>query len=348
FIDGLIEKVGDKAREDHELLKKYRSLETQTKASSPVNPWDVAYYNDQILKTEYNVDNEKIREYLPMKQCLDGMFELYEGLLGLEFRKVESASVWHEEVELYDVYEGDKLQGRFYLDLFPRPDKESWFYGVTLSDGKATDVGYEVPVSMLLGNFTRPTETLPSLLSHRELSTLFHEFGHIVNGMSYKGEFASQSNSLSDFGEAMSQIFENWIWNYDILSSFAKHYETGEVLPKEMFDNMLEAKNVSSGLSAISSLSRCTYDMMLYDKYEPTTAVSTDELWRQIDRQIDIAPWYVEDTHPQASWIHINTHPVYMYGYTWSRVYAQDMFTEFEKNGLRDTATGIRYRELIL
>ena len=211
-----------------------------------------------------------------------------------------------------------------------------------------TNEGYEVPVSMLLGNFTRPTDKLPSLLSHNELSTLFHEFGHIVEGMSYNGEFSTQGNSKADFAEAMSQIFENWIFDYDILSSFAKHYETGEVFPKDMFDSMISAKNVSSGLGAQGSLRRCIYDMNLYDKYNPETPFDTDQLWRDIDKQMGVMNSYIEGTHTQASWIHINTHPVYMYGYLWSEVFAQDMFTVFEKNGLKDQATGLRYRNLIL
>ena len=248
---------------------------------------------------------------------------------------------------MYEVYEGESLKGQFYLDLYPRPNKESWFYGVPLTPGRATDQGYEVPVSMLLGNFPRPTETLPSLLSHSELNTLFHEFGHIMDGMSYNGAYAFQSSSKPDFVEAMSQIFENWIWDYEILSSFTKHYETGEVLPRKMFDNMLKAKNVSSGLKAQYSLRNCVYDMTLYDKYDPASPLPTDDIWRKIDQEMAM-PLYIEGTHPQASWIHINTHPVYYYGYLWSEVYAQDMFTVFEENGLRDQESGRKYRNLIL
>ncbi|MCP4457985.1 MAG: Zn-dependent oligopeptidase, partial [Cytophagales bacterium] len=286
--------------------------------------------------------------YLPMKKCLEGVFTIYQELLGFEFRKVEKGSVWHEEIEMYEVYEEGKLKGRFYLDLFPRPNKESWFYAVDLTSGRNTPEGYEVPVAMLLGNFTRSTETLPSLLSHGELSTLFHEFGHVMDAMAYEGEFAYQANSKSDFGEAMSQIFENWIWDYEMLSSFAQHYETGETLPKETFDNMLRAKNVGSGLGSIASLRRCVYDLNLYDKFDPDAPVDTDELWKNIDDELGVMPQHAEGTHYQANWIHINTHPVYMYGYLWSEVYAQDMFTEFEKNGLTDKETGMRYRKLIL
>jgi Zn-dependent oligopeptidase len=348
FIDDLVNKSKEKALKDLSALKDIRNREAKIQSNEPPNPWDIAYYNNQILKTQYNVDHELIRNYLPMDDCLSGMFEIYQQLLGLEFRKLEDAAVWHEEVETYEVYESDRLVGRFYLDLFPRPNKESWFYGVPLNYGRQTDSGYEIPVSMLLGNFTRPTDSKPSLLSHRELSTLFHEFGHIVDGMSYKGEFSLQSYSKADFAEAMSQIFENWIWDYEILNSFAKHYETGEVLPKEMFDNMVNAKNVSSGLNAQGSLRACIYDMNLYDKYDPAVTLDTDDLWRKIDEEMGVMNRYVEGTHPQANWIHINTHPVYMYGYLWAEVFAQDMFTVFEKSGLRDPETGLRYRNLIL
>lgn len=347
FLNDLIDRSKAKAKSDVAMLEKQKRDDLHQKNAS-LQPWDIDYYKNQILKTQYQIDNEALRGYFPMDQCLKGMFDIYQKLLGMRFKKVSNPSVWHKEVEMYEVYEGDKLKGRFYLDLFPRPNKETWFYGVNITSGKQTDKGYELPVAMLLGNFTRPTQTQPSLLSRKELNTLFHEFGHIVNMMSYDGEFSSQSNSKDDFTESMSQLFENWIWDYDIVSSFAKHYKTGEVLPKATFDKMLKAKNLGSGLSSITMLRRCLYDMNLYDKYDPQAPAPTDKLWQDIDKQLGVTDFYVPGTHTQASWIHINTHPVYMYGYLWSEVYAKDMFTEFEKNGLTDTNTGVRYRELIL
>ena len=348
FINDLVSLSKEKAKQDVRQLEAEKKKDVKKKKDAKLQPWDVAYYKNQILKKEYQVNKEELRAYFPMQECLKGMFEIYQQLLGLEFKKVSNPSVWHEEVELYEVFENGKLKGRFYLDLFPRPNKETWFYGVPLTPGMATADGYEVPVSMLLGNFTRPTKTQPSLLSQRELNTLFHEFGHIVNEMAYHGEFASQADSKSDFVESMSQLFENWIWDYDILSSFAKHYQTGEVLPKSTFDKLQQAKNLSSGLNLIGSLRNCMYDMNLYDRYNPSKPLNTDKLWQQIDKQLGVIKSYVPGTHKQAAWIHINTHPVYMYGYLWSEVYAQDMFTLFKQNGLRDTKTGVRYRELIL
>ncbi|MDX2431087.1 MAG: M3 family metallopeptidase [Bacteroides sp.] len=347
FLNDLISRATEKAEADLETLKDFRNEFTGVKSASSVNAWDRAYYRNQLLISKYQVDQEEIREYLPMDESLAGMLSIYEKVLGVKYLKVENPSVWHEDVLLYEVLEDGAVTGRFYLDLYPRPNKESWFYGVEITPGKLTESGQEVPSCMLLGNFTAPTEKIPSMISHGELSTLFHEFGHIMDNMSYKGEFAWQSGSKEDFAEAMSQIFENWIWDYDMLSSFAKHYETGEVLPRELFDNMLNAKNVTSGLDALGSLRSCVYDMMLYDQFDPSKEMDSDEMWRQIDEKLNL-PMYVEGTHPQANWIHINTHPTYYYGYLWAEVYAQDMFTVFKENGLTDTETGLRYRKLIL
>ncbi|MEP3388590.1 MAG: M3 family metallopeptidase [Reichenbachiella sp.] len=347
FVNGLVEASKGKAITDLKELDQARAKYSNG-VDEALDSWDMSYYKNEILKNEYNVDPEEIRNYLPMDECLKGMFAVYQNLLNYEFKKVENGSVWHEEVEMYEVFEAGNLKGRFYLDLYPRPNKETWFYCVPLVSGKQKPEGYEVPEAMLLGNFTRPTETLPSLLSHNELSTLFHEFGHIMDQMAYTGEYSLQHDSKSDFTEAMSQIFENWIWDYETVSSFAKHYETGEVLPKETFDNMLKAKNVASGYSAIGSLRNCMYDLNLYNLYDPSNKIATDDLWKKVDQELGIKDFYVEGTHKQASWIHINTHPVYYYGYLWSDVYAQDMFSVFEKNGLQDQATGVKYRKLIL
>ncbi len=167
FLNDLIDKSKEKAKSDLQILQELKKKDTHNILSTTLMDWDVDYYTNQILKTQYQVDHEKIREYLPMEQCLTGILDVYETLFGLEFRKIDDASVWHEEVDMYEIYDGENLMGRFYLDLFPRPNKESWFYGVELKSGRATKDGYEVPSSMLLGNFTRPTETLPSLISFK-------------------------------------------------------------------------------------------------------------------------------------------------------------------------------------
>jgi Zn-dependent oligopeptidase len=347
FLDDLTARTAEKASSDLERLKQFRFDTDAIPVDKRLQPWDTGYYANSLIKTEYGVDSEEVREYLPMAGALEGMMVLYQELFDLEFRKVDDPSVWHEEVEMYNVYDNDELAGRFYLDLFPRPDKESHMYGVPLTPGGMRPEGREVPTAMLLGNFTRPSDDLPSLITHAELRTLFHEFGHIVDAVSFTGDFALQKYSRADFQEAMSQIFENWIWDYSVVSTFAKHYETGEVLSEEIFESMLAAKNVNSGLGAQGMVRLSTYDMMLYNQYNPDDPMPTDDIWHFIADRFAYST-FIEGTHPQASWIHINTHPVYYYGYLWSRVYAQDLFTLFEENGLRDTDTGKRYRQLIL
>jgi len=347
FLNDLTEATGDKAVRDLERLKAFRNKYSGISIAEPLNPWNLGYFYNELLKTEYGVDPEEVRKYLPLEPVLTGMMDIYQQLLGLEFRAVDNPSVWHESVDLYEVYEDGQLIGRFYLDLFPRPNKESHFYGVPLTSGNQQPGGYEIPVAMLLGNFTPSSDELPSLVSHSELRTLFHEFGHIAASMAFNGKYAVQNGSLPDFAEAMSQIFENWIWDYDILKTFARHYDTGEVLPEETFGNMLAAKNLISGIGAQSGVRRSMYDMELYNRYDPDDPTPTDQIWRDLAEKFAYSG-YIDGTHPQAAWIHINTHPTYYYGYLWSRVYAQDMFTQFEANGLLDTKTGKRYLRLVL
>lgn len=349
FLNGLVEAATPKALEDIEVLKTFRNETLNTPNDSrPINPWNLEYYKNQLLKTKYQLDDEKIREYFPMDACLEGMLTLYQELLGLEFRKVVNPSVWHEDVTMYEVYENGKMTGRFYLDLYPRPNKEAFFYANPLTWGRQFENGYEIPSAMLLGNFTKPTDSQPSLLSSYQLRMLFHEFGHIVNMMAYEGPYTGLYWVKDDFAEGLSQIFENWVDDYDIISSFARHYETGEIFPKELFDNRLKAKNESSGLNAMYWLRRALYDTTIYDKYDPEKPLNTDDLWNDIDTELGIMNMTIAGTHPQASWTHIHGSAVYYYGYLWSEVYAQDMFTEFKKNGLRDTETGMKYKKLIL
>ncbi len=348
FLDDLFERSMEKGKRDYEEVKQIRNVYLGTESTEDINVWDYNFYRNMLFKEKYQLDKEKIREYFSMDLCLDGMFKTYQKLLGLKFTEVRDGSLWHEEARMFEVRRENQLIGRFYLDLFPRPNKNTHAYQMTFAAGKATNNGYQLPTSLLLTNFTRPTKDKPSLISHRELRTLYHEFGHVMNMMAYDGELAIQSQTKRDFVEAMSQIFENWIWDYDILSSFAKHYQTGEVLPKEVFDKMVASKNVGSGINTLLRVGLCYYDMTMYHKYDPQKPLSTIDIWKEVDKKRGFYPTYVEGTHREASWIHINGYPVYYYGYLWSRVFAQDMFTNFEQNGLLDTETGKRYSKLIM
>ena len=216
--------------------------------------------------------------------------------------------------------------------------------------GKKTDQGYQLPIASLVCNFPEPSEDQPSLLSHGQVETLFHEFGHVLHNILYNSDLASQSilSVKRDFVEAPSQIFENWTWEYDALKLFAKHYETGEVLPKALYDKMLAAKNVNSGLSAQTQIFLGMYDFTLHDKYSDNGDFNTDQVAFELSREVMTVPRAIEGTHFQAAFGHLNGYGASYYGYLWSLVYAQDMYSVFEENGPMDRESGERYANIIL
>jgi len=186
-------------------------------------------------------------------------------------------------------------------------------------------------------------------MPHDQVETLFHEFGHVLHQMVTTTDLSSQSgfNVSRDFVEAPSQIFENWVWNYDALKLFARHYDSGEVLPEDLFNRMLTAKKAGSGINASAQVFYGTYDLTLHDRFDPSGQESTTDVLRGL--QNDILPFpYVENTHFQAAFGHLNGYGSSYYGYLWSLVYAQDMFSVFDKNGILDKKTGLRYRDIIL
>jgi thimet oligopeptidase len=215
--------------------------------------------------------------------------------------------------------------------------------------GKATPWGYQIPNATLVCNFPPATADRPSLMPHSQVKTLFHEFGHVLHQMLTTASLSTQSGTsvARDFVEAPSQIFENWIWDYPSLALFAKHYETGEVLPKELYDKMIAAKNVGSGISAEAQILYGTLDMTLHDKFNPEGSEDVDHDVRTSTTELTHFP-FVEGTHFQTAFGHLNGYGASYYGYMWSKVYAEDMFSEFEKNGILDNTTGMRYRNIIL
>lgn len=347
FETSLKDALKEKSQKDYdELLEIKRSRENDAKV---INAWETSYYSNILKKEKYQLDGEEVKQYFALDDVLEGLFSITQTLFDFEYREVKDPSVWNEEVRMFEVYQDEKLKGRFYLDLFPRDNKYGHAACFPLRNGKMTSEGYKIPTASLVCNFPKPTDEKPSLMSHSQVNTFFHEFGHVLHHMSTTAELMSQSgtNVSRDFVEAPSQIFENWTWNYDALKLFAKHYETREVLPKALFDKMLAAKNVGSGMAASGQVFLGTFDMTLHDKYDPNGAKTTTEVLKEVQSDISLVK-YVEGTHFHTAFGHLNGYGASYYGYLWSKVYAQDMFSIFDANGILDTATGIRYRDIIL
>jgi len=221
----------------------------------------------------------------------------------------------------------------------------------TITGGMALENGgYEMPEAALVCNFPKPEGDKPSLLFHGDVETFFHEFGHLLHCLVSKAELSSQSgpeNVVLDFVEAPSQIYENWAWQKQTLSLFAKHYKTGEMIPDELLDKMMAGKYLNSGISAIRQMFYATYALTVHDKYIPYGDENTTDIGYELRHKItgfDLP----ENTHFEASFGHLIGYTAGYYSYMWSKVYAQDMWSVFEEKGILNPEVGMEYRQKVL
>ena len=349
FEDNLVDKLKEKAHMDYDELLIVKRAKLGDETIDVIQPWESGYYNNILLNEKYNLDQNLVKEYFETDNVINGLFQIAQHLFSVEFEEVKDPSVWYEDVRMFNVKKDGKVISRFYTDLYPRPNKFSHAACFPMIKGKETPAGYQMPVATLVCNFSAPSADVPSMLTHSEVTTFFHEFGHVLHNVLTKAELSTQSGtSVSrDFVEAPSKIFENWTLDYDALMLFAKNYKTGEVLPPELFTKMVAAKNVGSGLSNTQQVFYGMIDFTLHDKYDPTSSVTTTDIVKELQNKITLYP-YLDGTHMQAAFGHLMGYAAGYYGYLWAMVYAQDMFSVFETNGVMDVDTGLRYRDVIL
>jgi len=349
FEKNLIGKVKEKGRKDYNELLTIKRAYLGDNTINIIQPWEASFFNDKLLKEKYQIDQNSVKEYFELNNVLDGFFKISKQLFDVEFKEVQNAPVWQNDVRLFDVVKDNKVISRFYLDLHPRENKFSHAACFPMIKGKETINGYQMPVASLVCNFPEATENQPALLLHSDVETFFHEFGHVLHNVLTNAELASLSGTsvARDFVEAPSQIFENWVWTYDALKLFAKHYKTGEVLPKSLFNKMIASKNVGSGLATLQQIFYGLIDLTLHDKYDPNDNVTTTDVVKKLQNEVTLYP-YLEGTNMQSAFGHLTGYAAGYYGYLWSNVYAQDMFSIFEKNGIMNKETGLKYRDIIL
>ncbi len=345
FLADLRPKVAAKARRDLEELSRLKREHT---GDGNVHAWDWRFYTNRLKQTEYAVDEFKAAEYFPLDAVLDGLFLVTQELLGIRYEPAVGAPTWHDDVRAYDIYDADGAApfARFYMDLFPRPNKFNHAAAFTLRAGRRLpDGSYQQPVSCIVANFTKPSAEAPSLMRHTEVVTFFHEFGHILHQTLTRATYLEFSGTSTerDFVEAPSQMLEHWVWNGDVLRRFSRHYQTGEPLPDELLDALVRAKNLSSGIGALRQIFFSALDFAYHSPgFEGDTTARLRELYA-----ITSFP-YPENTHFQSGFGHLFGYDAGYYGYLWSRVFGDDMFTRFEAAGVLDRATGLDYRRKIL
>jgi len=297
FLGDLREKVAVKAAAD---LEEMQGLAKQRTRSDTVNIWDWRYWHNELLKTKYAVDDFEVAKYFPLDAVIAGLFDVYQTLLGVRFTEAADARRWHPDVRAYNIVEagGGEPFARFYMDLFPRPNKYGHAAAFTLRRGRVlADGSYQQPVSAIVANFTKPSATQPSLLRHTEVVTFFHEFGHIMHQTLTRARRARFSGTQTerDFVEAPSQMLEHWCWEPGVLAGFSRHFETGEPLPQGLVDAMVAAKNLNSGVMTLRQLFFATLDLTYHS---PGFGGDTTAALREL-HEITGFP-YTEGTHFQS------------------------------------------------
>ncbi len=347
FLHGLEGKLAKRNREDMQKLLKFKK-ELDPKATKVEN-WDINYLAYQLKKRDFKLDEEKIREYFPANLVIDGIFKVYSQLLGVDYKEVKDAEVWSPDVKLYQIinHSDQKLIGYFYTDFNPRPKKYGHAAAFPLIMGRMLPNGYSQPVSAIVANLNPPANGKPSLLSHDDVVTVFHEFGHIMHQTLTRGPYASISGSAvaQDFVEAPSQMLENWPWDRSILKMLSGHYlDNAKKLPEELLKQMVRARDFNQGYKYTRQLVFALTDMT----YSTTPGkIDTTETYNKIFTRmvgVDAMP----NTRFPATFGHLmGGYDAGYYGYLWSEVYAEDMFTRFKHN-LLNPKVGAQYRKIIL
>lgn len=313
--------------------------------------YDYFYLIEQWKKERFNIDTETIREYFPFSVVKQGMFGIYEKLFSVVFTRVHDYPVWHEDVEVYRVNNTDGvLVGYFMLDLYPRTNKYGHACMVPLVSGHETsyrgDV-YSTPLAGMITNFPKPTKDNPSLLSIDEVETFFHEFGHVIHGVLTGARYESQSGTsvARDFVEAPSQMLEYWVWNKETLSLLSGHYaDNSRKLPDDMLDNLLAAKYHAFACWTTRQLVFGFLDFAIHTgKFERDMNTVYNDLMKEF-----FGFTLPVENRFAAGFGHLMGYDAGYYGYMWSLVFAADMFTRFEKEGLLNQKTGMEYRQWIL
>ena len=318
---------------------------------SQLESWDFSYWSEKYQQAEYSLSAEELKPYFQLESCIDAVFGLATRLYGISFTELDNVPVYHEDVKVYEVKDADGSHlALFYADFFPRASKRggAWmteFRGQSIKDGVERR-----PFISTVMNFTKPTADAPALITHDELTTFLHEFGHALHGMFAQGRYGSLTgtNVSRDFVELPSQIMENWAFEPEYLNSFAKHYQTGEPIPAELIEKIVAAKNYLAGYAQVRQLHFGYLDMAWHTLTE-LPAEGTVEFEQKVLSKYPVMP-AVEGAAFSTSFSHIFSggYSAGYYSYKWAEVLEADAFSLFKEKGIFNTEVSGSFRENIL
>lgn len=349
FLNDLMEKSLPYAKKEVNEIYKY--AKKNGFEGKEIMPWDFSYWSERYQEAEYSLNAEELKPYLSLESCINAAFDLAHRLYGINFAQINNVPVYHPDVKVYDITDSDgRHLALLYADFFPRASKRggAWmteFRGQSIKDG----VEYRPFINMVT-NFTKPTADAPSLITHDELTTLLHEFGHVLHGVLAEGRYGSLTgtNVPRDFVELPSQIMENWAYEPEFLNSFAKHYITGEPMPAELIEKVVAAKNYLAAYGQVRQLQFGISDM----SWHTLTALpkeGTVEFEKNVLKKYAVVPM-IEGTCFSTAFSHIfqGGYSAGYYSYKWAEVLEADAFSLFQEKGIFNREVADSFRKNIL
>jgi oligopeptidase A len=345
FLDDLARRCRPAAREEF--------LDLEEFAGRKLNAWDMAFYAERLQESRYKVSQEALRPYFPLPKVLDGLFALTQRLYGISVRARSDVSVWHPSVRFYDLLDKDgRVVAGFFLDPYSRAEKRSGAWMDECVVAKALPSGTALPVAQLVCNFAAPVGTQPSQLTHDEVITLFHEFGHGLHHMLTRVAYPSIAgiNGVAwDAVELPSQFMENFVWRAEVLPLISAHIDNGESLPVDMLQRLLGTRTFNAALDTLRQIELATFDFELHANFDAKLGANVEATLAAVRRRVAIVPAASFNRMP-ASFAHIfaGGYAAGYYSYKWAEVLAADAFEAFEEAGVFDASTAARFRESIL
>ncbi|KAA0873792.1 oligopeptidase A [Nitrincola tapanii] len=352
-VQGFLEDLAQRSRPVAEAdLHALQAFAQETTGVDKLEPWDISFFAEKLKQARYAISQQALRPYFPLPQVLKGLFKMTERLFGVEVEELDDADTWHPEVRFFRLSREGETLAYCYLDPFARANKRggAWM-GTCRVRRRRLDGSLQLPVAYLVCNFTPPVGDTPALLTHDEVTTLFHEFGHGLHHMLTRMEYSDISgiNGVAwDAVELPSQFMENWCWEAEGLAEISAHYQSAEPLPQDMLDKMLAAKHFQAGMMMVRQLEFSLFDLRLHREYQPGQT-QIQAVLNDVRDQVSVLKPPRENRF-QHSFSHIfaGGYAAGYYSYKWAEVLSADAFSRFEEEGIFSAEAGRDFREQIL
>ncbi|MEI6705732.1 MAG: oligopeptidase A [Methylococcales bacterium] len=350
FLEDLANKSWRQARNDFIELKEFA---LQHYHFGDLQPWDISYYSEKMRRHQYQLSQEEVKSYFPITPVLTGLFAIVEKLYGLQISEIYDFDSWHPDARFFAIHDKNgQLRGQFYLDLYAREHKRGGAWMDDCAGRTKINSVLQTPVAYLVCNFTPPTADTVALLTHDDVTTLFHEFGHGLHHLLTQVDYLGVSgiNGVEwDAVELPSQFMENWCWDKEALALISWHYQTGESLPDALFEKMIAAKNFQAGMTMVRQLEFSLFDFRIHRDYDPEKGGRIYDTLEKVRSQVAVMPAAPFNRFAHSfSHIFAGGYGAGYYSYKWAEVLSCDAFSLFEENGIFDADTGQSFLTNIL